>query len=215
MLSISGMAKNSGTTGNFEYDRIFVRVSPETGEAVIMLIERARLPIVNNCIAVAGDTLADALTASNSNPNDPTGRSERLVRMGLRLVAGLLLSLQDASNFKSRTVPYRSPRPGAKGIARHGEPEHRFITVGKPLTIDCRPAVRSYIDEGIGRRTACGKGGGPPTVQTLVRGHYRRQVCGVGRLQRKTIWISPFWRGPEEAVILVRTKVTEKEEKRT
>lgn len=31
----------------------------------------------------------------------------------------------------------------------------------------------------------------------VVRGHYRNQVCGVGRADRKTIWVQPFWRGPE------------------
>ena len=37
------------------------------------------------------------------------------------------------------------------------------------------------------------------TVRTLVSGHWRNQVCGVGGLERKIIWIEPHWRGPEAA----------------
>ena len=29
-----------------------------------------------------------------------------------------------------------------------------------------------------------------------VRGHFRRQACGVGRRDRKLIWIEPHWKGP-------------------
>jgi hypothetical protein len=34
----------------------------------------------------------------------------------------------------------------------------------------------------------------------IVRGHYRRQPCGPGRKERKTIWVEPFWRGPDSEV---------------
>lgn len=40
--------------------------------------------------------------------------------------------------------------------------------------------------------------------QSCVRGHYKRQVIGVGRSGRKVIWIEPYWRGPEGAPLLVR-----------
>jgi hypothetical protein len=36
--------------------------------------------------------------------------------------------------------------------------------------------------------------------RTLVTGHWKRQVHGEGRALRKWIFISPFWRGPDEAV---------------
>lgn len=35
--------------------------------------------------------------------------------------------------------------------------------------------------------------------QFVVRGHMRNQVCGSGRLQRKMIWIQPYWKGPKDA----------------
>lgn len=36
----------------------------------------------------------------------------------------------------------------------------------------------------------------------IVRGHYRQQVHGKGRLERKRIWILPFWKGPELAEVV-------------
>lgn len=46
----------------------------------------------------------------------------------------------------------------------------------------------------------------------IVRGHYRNQVHGVGRAERKRIWVQPFWRGPEDGAALVHTyKLEEKQ----
>jgi len=41
--------------------------------------------------------------------------------------------------------------------------------------------------------------GSAVTVRTLVSGHWKRQVFGEGRAFRKWIFISPFWRGPDDA----------------
>lgn len=56
------------------------------------------------------------------------------------------------------------------------------------------------------------KTAGEPTgrhinVRTLVSGHWRNQVCGVGGLERKVIWIEPFWRGPEAAPLTEKRAV--------
>ena len=37
-----------------------------------------------------------------------------------------------------------------------------------------------------------------------VAGHYREQPCGEGRLLRKTIFIQPFWKGPEFAEVVTK-----------
>jgi hypothetical protein len=39
----------------------------------------------------------------------------------------------------------------------------------------------------------------------ITRGHYRNQPHGIRRSERKTIWIMPFWKGPEEGAALVHT----------
>lgn len=37
------------------------------------------------------------------------------------------------------------------------------------------------------------------TTRFMVRGHWRLQVCGTERAERKLIWIMPFWKGPRTA----------------
>lgn len=41
----------------------------------------------------------------------------------------------------------------------------------------------------------------------IVRGHWRWQACGPGRLERRRIWIAPFVKGPDDAPLIVPEKV--------
>jgi hypothetical protein len=68
------------------------------------------------------------------------------------------------------------------------------------VEIDLRDEVRRICE---GRKVTGGHGG--LTVQFLVRGHWRNQAVGVRHSDRKRIWIEPFWKGPEEARVLLRT----------
>jgi hypothetical protein len=44
----------------------------------------------------------------------------------------------------------------------------------------------------------------------IVRGHWRQQAHGPARALRKTLWIQPFWKGPEESRVLLRTYKADK-----
>lgn len=148
-------------------------------------------------------TASDVLQFQDEDGNLRPGsewRHARVFTMAKRLVAGLLLSLQTKENFKEKLVAARY----AKGRKGPSEPEHRVVHVGRPLQVDCREEVRRFL-EGEGKKR---KGHHtPPSVITVVRGHFRRQPVGVGRLQRKIIWIEPFFRNVIEGVpILVRPK---------
>jgi hypothetical protein len=119
--------------------------------------------------------------------------AKRMCVLLQRYVLGLLITVQQHPNFKGaneRPVP-----PTVKGSRRDGPPAHRTFLLGRPIDVDCRGAVRHYLS---GDRAA------PPSVQTWVIGHWKRQVIGVGRSGRKVIWVQPYWRGPENAPILVR-----------
>jgi hypothetical protein len=120
-------------------------------------------------------------------------RAGRVMLLARRLVAGLLYTVQHTSHFhvreRSRTE---------RGEPRGGPPQHRNVFIGRPLPIDCRPQVRAYLVGDV--RSA-------PSVQSLVRGHYKRQVVGVARGGRKVIWVEPYWRGPEDAPILARPRL--------
>jgi hypothetical protein len=120
------------------------------------------------------------------------GALKRIVRACARLVSGLLLTMAHTNNFR---VHVQSDR--TSGVSRDGPPRHRVVFIGCPIALDCRETVRHYIE----------RGHAPPSVQSLVRGHYKRQVIGVGRNGRKVIWVEPYWRGPEDAPILSRPRV--------
>lgn len=113
-------------------------------------------------------------------------------RMCRRLVVGLLYAMQHTNNFRD-TGP-RTFRDATR-VPRE-DPKHRNVFIGKPMSTDARAVVAHHVLEGTKHA--------PPAVQVLVRGHYKRQVIGIGRGGRKVIWVEPYWRGPEDAPILAR-----------
>lgn len=138
---------------------------------------------------VQSDPNAETLLCLNEEKHEMLASSEltRVFELAARLVVGLLVRLQSA--------PMRpGTRSSASDAQRRGPPPHRVTVVGPPIDLDVRQHVRDYIAHG----------GAAPAVQTLVRGHYKRQVIGTGRSGRKIVWIQPYWRGPEDAPILSR-----------
>ena len=54
-------------------------------------------------------------------------------------------------------------------------------------------------------------GGWSVTRRYVVRGHVRNQACGTGRLERRVVWIAPYWKGPAGGDVLNHVyKVAEK-----
>jgi hypothetical protein len=125
-----------------------------------------------------------------------------VVRMVLNAAFGCLYSMQHTRNWRAH--PFECA--GRKLGLRDAPPPHRNIVIGSPIKLDLMP---------VAREAATGRAQGAPAFQTLVRGHYKRQVIGNGRSGRKVIWVEPYWRGPEDAPILSRPyKVTAKERDR-
>ena len=120
---------------------------------------------------------------------------ERAMVLAIRLVTGLIYTIQNTENFRDRTYT----KPNRHGH-RRGPPHHRVYWIGAPISTDCRSEVVKFMN---------GNRKGPPSVQTFVRGHYKRQVVGTARAARKVIWIEPYWRGPEDAPILSRPYMVE------
>lgn len=112
-----------------------------------------------------------------------------------RLIINICLAMSDPTNVKP---PRPSKSTGTKK-GREDEPKIRSYELGAPIKIDCRQAIRDYV--------AGTRRGGAPTVQTLVRGHWKRQAHGEGRKERKLLFIEPYWRGNDEAPVLVRPHV--------
>jgi hypothetical protein len=188
-------------TGELEFSRVLV-ATYSFGARITLLTTGG--PNLNLRVAVTATvtdeapTLADLLVSDGSDL-DEDDVTRRCLVMAKRLVAGLLLNLQDAGTHKIRKV---EARPKSKG--REAEPEHRIVTVGAPLEIDCRDAVREYVERGTRSSETGRQRRGAPTVQVMVRGHFRMQACGPHHSERRKTWIRPHWRGPEAALIQTR-----------
>ena len=143
-------------------------------------------------IGVYADPGAMLLDVEIANECSAQRGKERAMTLARRLLVGLLHTIQHTNNFSERRGNCKTER----SEKRDGPPDHRVFVCGNPIKIDCQPKVREWI--------AGSRKGAPPTVQHLVRGHYKRQVIGIGRTGRKVIWVEPYWRGPEDAPIMVR-----------
>lgn len=107
-----------------------------------------------------------------------------------RLALGVCMEMT-STTYKGGSLRPRAP----KRDPRTGEPQAWTFQLTRDVKVDCRDAVRAYSQ---------GKTHASPTVQTLVRGHWKQQTCGKGGSERKNIFVEPYWRGPEDAHIALR-----------
>jgi hypothetical protein len=119
----------------------------------------------------------------------PEARDHRTIDLAWRLVAGIEIELTD----RSRVRVAGSGRPN-KDREPRGESERTYVLT-RQVVVDCRTAVRDRI---LGVRSSA------PSVQVLVRGHWKWQPHGPENRQRKWIHVEGYWRGPEDAPIAVR-----------
>jgi len=120
-----------------------------------------------------------------------TAWNDRAILLLDRLLLGCCIEL-DQPVF---TDSIGKGRPAVKR-RKDTDPKAWTFTLGRTVQVDCREWVSSYLND---RR------GTTVSVQSLVRGHHKRQRCGPGGSARKWIHIEPYWRGPEDAPIAVRS----------
>lgn len=129
---------------------------------------------------------------------------DRVAALLGRLIINICLAMSNPENVRA---PKAKNSPHSSVKRRDGAPEVRTFQLGKPIALDCREAIKDYVLNGP-KKT---RKGGTPSVQVLVRGHWKRQFFGEKRAQRRTIWVEPYWRGPEDAPILARPHVLKNE----
>lgn len=115
-----------------------------------------------------------------------------------RLIVNTCLAMNDPTKVKEigpGHSQWRS-RVSAPSTPR-GEPKVRVFQVGAPVRHDCREAIAAYIQ---GDRKSL-------SVQCLVTGHFKMQPYGPQSTLRKQIWREPFWRGPDDAPIALRSHI--------
>jgi hypothetical protein len=123
-----------------------------------------------------------------------------------RIIVNTALAMSDPRNVTlSRPARVRHRVNSAFKGRVEPEPTCRQYVLGKDihLSTDLRPELRRYLS---GHRKS-------PSVQVLVSGHYKMQPYGPKSSLRKLIWREPFWRGPEDSPIPIRSHVFGEEEK--
>ena len=140
---------------------------------------------------VVDGVVEDGIPADFFSPRS-VGRTARVTELMGRLFLGVCTEMSGHRQSESG--------PSATGCREHTDrSQDRRLTSTFKLTrdvnVDVRRAVRDYVEG----RTAL-----EPSVQVLVRGHWKMQVYGLGRADRKLIHVEPYWRGPEEGPVAVR-----------
>lgn len=120
-------------------------------------------------------------------------RDTRMLRMLVRLVLGVAATLSVPDTQRDLRAAERKAAAKNERRASRGEPTSWTYVLGRDVKVDVRSAVSDYV----------ANGGASPSVQSLVRGHWKRQPHGPELSQRKWIHIEPYWRGPEDAPIVV------------
>jgi hypothetical protein len=127
------------------------------------------------------DALPDAMEAN-----------ARALLMIDRLVTGVCLELSSDRRLQAELA--KRGRSGFDSESADAPASDLHFKLTRDVRVDCRHAVSAYLG-----------GGDRPTVQTLVRGHWKRQRFGEGAALVRWIQIEPYWRGPEDAPIAVRS----------
>jgi hypothetical protein len=120
---------------------------------------------------------------------EETQRSDRETLMFGRLLVGICAEM--GTHRPSKEHATRNSGPKKTSQAR----QFTTFKLSRDVRVDVRKAVRDYVE---------GRTNRGPTVQILVRGHWKSQVHGPERSQRKMIHVEPYWRGPEDAPVAVR-----------
>ncbi len=138
------------------------------------------------CVTAAGRLVPFRTVRANS------ARAAEAIESLTRAACLILSDPQELGKSRRRSID-RGKRSG-----RSGPPDllqARFV-LGNPVSVDARLALQEYVDGGSGSAL---------TVQFLVRGHARMQPHGPKSSLRKKIWIEPFWKGPEDTRVLLRS----------
>ncbi len=131
-------------------------------------------------------------TADTLKNYTPSENDDALARAGAilhQIAAGVCIELA--------TRPVAGPPPARHSVSlrKKGPPTAWVFKLRRSVSVDCRPALLEHIREG---RNSI-------KIQCLVRGHHKRQSHGPNGSLRKWIHIEPYWRGPEDAPIALRS----------
>lgn len=99
---------------------------------------------------------------------------------------------------------WKKAKGNVLNLSKSKEPQHQVYNLGKPIAVDFRDRVKAYS-----RGDTTGK---QLELRRMIIGHFKQQAYGKVWKDRKTLWIKPYWRGPEEAAISVSPHVIKEDQ---
>ena len=154
----------------------------------------------------ASDLQSENFTERQTLPffdSKQTSLDKRSASLIGRLIANVCLAFSNPENVTKigKKSHEKWEKQNRENRRRFPEPIVRVFRLGHPTHHDLRTAVYDYL-HGQGNKLQ---------VQFQVAGHWKMQVHGKGRKDRKLIWVEPYWKGAEYAPILLRTHKLRKE----
>lgn len=126
---------------------------------------------------------------------------------GLLFFRTMLNAVLYLGSEQAELVPFRSERKAieqsAAGIVSAPRRKKKLQEAARYSSLDyvqAGGAVQPIVIQRGGSHPTNGKSGqSKPNVRFIVRGHWRLQPFGSGLTERKLVWITPYYKGPEIA----------------
>lgn len=112
--------------------------------------------------------------------------TETHLEVSRRILGNTLLYVNSSGGVPARG----SKKLGADVPVEREHKELPRFRVGRPIKLG--PEIRQALTQHDVRSTW------KLASKFIVRGHWRNQVCGPGRSERKKLWIHPHWKGPKD-----------------
>lgn len=151
-----------------------------------------------------GDSLGDRLFNQILYDLDTEGDADKLdvaaIRVATSMVVNTVLWLQEIGYSPRPQRPLFNPRKVSKNDSGY---RPVIYTVGTQIFLNDLKKLRDQA-----RELAEGGEQSPGWAHKArysVRGHWKSQPFGPGRLERKRIFVKPYWRGPEAGEALMKT----------
>jgi hypothetical protein len=125
-----------------------------------------------------------------------TEQDGRVASLIGRLIINMCLAMNDPDQVEKFGPGHKRYESSRREKKRDTTPHVRSFQLGKSIELDFRDHVRKFVREG--------SRSGQLSVQSLVAGHFKRVHHGPKYSKTKTLWISPYWKGPEDSPILLR-----------
>jgi hypothetical protein len=114
-----------------------------------------------------------------------------------RLILNICLAFQTPANVRPvNSAAKRSEGPPSRNRVPGQLPDFRLFRLGTEVSHDLRERVQDFISGRTKRKLG---------TQFVVAGHWTHQAHGPRKSLRRLQWIQPYWKGPLDAPVLIRS----------